>query len=128
MKAIFIGGPLHGQIQQVESNHNHVAWVPPRIEEDYSDIVRYNRRINFGDVAIFTVVGLDADQQLVEAVERGLQLQAEPPIDWTVRYLLRHVHFRNVDETEVSTFIDRVRVSWAAWQECSTNRRKRDAT
>lgn len=91
VKAIFIGGPLHGKVRQVEPSHRHVAWVPPRVVDDCSEVVEYYTRFNFGEVTIFTMCGTanDADKQLVEAIERGLQLQPEPPMRWIIERLQR---------------------------------------
>lgn len=89
MKAIFIGGPLHGQIKQVESNHNHVAWVPPRSAEEDSIVVRYQRRFAFEDTGIFCVLDADWEKQVVEAIQSGLQLAPQPSVRETIQLLFQ---------------------------------------
>lgn len=89
MKAIFIGGPLHGQTKIVDPTHNRIAWREPITDEHHLKIVEYRRRWMFDDVGIFCTLDVDSDQQLVKSIELGLQLQPEPPMRWIVERLQR---------------------------------------
>ena len=119
MKAIFIGGPLHGETKQVEGQHSRVCYHKPRFEEESTIVVTYSRWASFGDTAIFTTgPSEETDNLLIESIERGLLGTGDPPMDFVVENMAKYYGLG-----EKQAWIERLTWLWKMKQEHANRQR-----
>lgn len=130
MKAIFIGGPLHGQMKQVESNHTQCGYSNPYGADcNQVEHITYRRSIHFGDTAIFTTGTSEVtDRLIVEVIERGLNLSPEPPLQQVVEILFRlhagHAFFQRpeYEKKNIEFLVDLVQSYWQRQQDSKSRK------